>query len=373
MTQLPEVPFFLFGMGGRRKWLYKDGAFADALTGQVVRRWEVAAERIVPAEYAVHLETKDGHSVSIVEEEEAVWIETDGERECLSQGHVSLPTFEGHRRASVLCVLHQEMLVNIVNGAPVPNLLVYRKPWYRDAAMVCMCLEKTGNLHLVADWILGLNEPFDRNNADNCEPDNLGQALYMISLVSDASHPLVKTILKTVPEFRAGSHIVGITDGAEHPVYQTKWLKYGLARLGEARPLSTGRRGTGSQPGCECLAGSQDSLRLLEDPYEIPSVFDPYSALFWMDYKEQHVHGPRFGERSRERYPYLGWAEDHFFGEPPGEIGSGLDYPLTWESCASEADYPSMSVVSDEYVRRKMCAPHTWHAAEMFLYLLECE
>ncbi len=343
MTQLPEVPFFLFGMGGRRKLLYKDGAFADALTGQVVRRWEVAAERIVPAEYALHLETKDGHAVSIVEDEEAVWIETDGERECVSQGHINLPTFQGHRCARVLRVLHQEMLVNIVNGAPVPNLFVYRKPWYRDAAMVCMCLEKTGNLHLVADWILALREPFDRNNAHHCEPDNLGQALYLISLVSDASHPLVKTILKTVPEFTRGTHLVGSTDSGEHPVYQTKWLKYALACLG------------------------------LDDPYEIPAVYDPYSALFWMDYKEQHVHGPRFGERSRERYPYLGWAEDHFFGEPPGEIGGGLEHPLTWESYASEADYPSMSVVCDEYVRRKMCAPHTWHAAEMFLYLLECE
>ncbi len=341
--QLPNMAFFLFGMGGRRKWLYKDGAFADALTGQVVRRWEVAAERIVPAEYAVHLETKDGHAVSIVEDEEAIWIETDGERQPLSQGHVNLPTFQGHRYASVLRVLHQEMLVNIVNGAPVPNLFVYRKPWYRDAAMVCMCLEKTLNLHLVADWILGLREPFDRNNANTCEPDNLGQALYMISLVSDASHPLAKTILEALPRFRTGSHIVGITDGAQHPVYQTKWLKYGLARLG------------------------------LDDPYEIPPVNDPYSALFWMDYKEQHVDGPRFGERSRERYPYLGWAEDHFYGEPPGEIGGGLEYPLTWESYASEADYPSMSVVSNEYARRKMCAPHTWHAAEMFLYLLECE
>ena len=341
MTQLPEVPFFLFGMGGRRKLLYKGGVLLDAMTGEVVRRWEVASERLVPAEYAVYLQTVDGRTVSIVEDEEAVWIEADGEREALSQGHVDLPTFEGHRYAPALRVLHQEMLVNIVAGGPVPNLFVYRKPWYRDAAMVCMCLAKTRNLHLVRDWILSLREPFDRNNADNCEPDNLGQALYMISLVSDDSHPLVPRILEEAARLRRGTHLVGITDGAEHPVYQTKWLKYGLARVG------------------------------LDDPYEIPPVFDAYSALFWMDYREQHVPGPRFGEHSRERYPYLGWAEDHFYGEPPGEIGGGPAYPLTWESDASEADYAGMAIVAEEYVSRRLAAPHTWHAAETFLRLLE--
>lgn len=28
-------------------------------------------------------------------------------------------------------------------------------------------------------------------------------------------------------------------------------------------------------------------------------------------------------------------------------------------------------MVSDAYVKEKIGAPHTWHAAEMFLYLLE--
>jgi len=30
-----------------------------------------------------------------------------------------------------------------------------------------------------------------------------------------------------------------------------------------------------------------------------------------------------------------------------------------------------MKVVSPEYVKARTCAPHTWHAAEAFLYLLE--
>jgi len=65
------------------------------------------------------------------------------------------------------------VLVNIVPAGPVPNLFVYRKPRCRDAAMVCMVLQRTGNLHLVADWIASLRRPFDLNNARNREPDSL--------------------------------------------------------------------------------------------------------------------------------------------------------------------------------------------------------
>ena len=45
--------------------------------------------------------------------------------------------------------------------------------------------------------------------------------------------------------------------------------------------------------------------------------------------------------------------------------------PLTWEAEASQADYSGIGSLCDEYERRKVAAPHTWHAAEAFLYLLE--
>ena len=68
-------------------------------------------------------------------------------------------------------------------------------------------------------------------------------------------------------------------------------------------------------------------------------------------------------------YPYLDWAWDHFYGENAGLIGS-RDYPLSWEAKASQAHYDGMAVLSQEYTDQKICVPHTWHAAEMFLYLL---
>jgi len=159
--------------------------------------------------------------------------------------------------------------------------------------------------------------------------------------VADAKHPLVERILRAAAEFRRDRYLVGITDGREHPVYQTKWLKFGLRALG------------------------------LDDPYGVPATLDSYSTLFWMDYRDQHVEGPPFGEGSKVKYPYLGWAEAHFHGwEPPTEL-AGDTYPLTWEAHASQADYERMAVVSPQDVEQRVCRPHAWHAAEMFLYLWE--
>ena len=61
--------------------------------------------------------------------------------------------------------------------------------------MIAECLRRTGNLGLIKDWILTLSEPFDSVAGDEREPDNLGQALFLISLVSDKEHPLVGKIL----------------------------------------------------------------------------------------------------------------------------------------------------------------------------------
>lgn len=343
--KLPDCSFFLFGMGNRPKMLYQDGKIWDALSAKVIRGWDVRRATIRPAEYRVDLVCGDGGRVTVFEDEAGVWVAEHDTREQLAAGAVRLPSFADAKDAAVLRILHHEILVNIMDGRPVPNFLVYRKPWYRDAAMMAMCLEKTGNLHLVRDWIMGLREPFDRNNAGHEEPDNLGQALYLISLVSDAGHPLPAMILDAVRPFRRDRFISGLSDFAAHPVYQTKWLKFGLARLG------------------------------LPDPYEIPAVYDSYSALFWMDYRDAHVAGPHFSDEDRDLYPYLGWAEAHFHGwQPPWRSdreARGATYPLTWEAEASQADYQGMKRIAPEYAVRKIAAPHTWHAAEMFLYLLE--
>ena len=188
----------------------------------------------------------------------------------------------------------------------------------------------------------GLTEVFDRNNAGETEADNPGQALFLLSLVSDKNHPLVPKILEALKRFEVkdtgGVYIKGRSDFADHPVYQTKWAKFGLRALG------------------------------LPDPYVIPVVRDSYSSLFWMDYRDQHVVGAEATDRNL--YPYLGWATDHFQRVKKSPI-SDQDYPLTWEIQASQADYQGMAAIDPVFVKQKTSVPHTWHAAEVFLYLLD--
>ncbi len=164
--------------------------------------------------------------------------------------------------------------------------------------MMAMAFETTGNLPLVKGWILGLREPFDRCNAGEAEADNPGQVLYLASLVSDKTHPVVPAALKELTRLAKGGGVEGRSDFASHPVYQTKWAKFGLKSLG------------------------------LDDPYAVPKVRDTYAALFWRDYKADDLPGqPVFGRE--DKYPYLAWASGHYAGTKAGKLGD-RDYPLTW-------------------------------------------
>ena len=377
-NDLPDLRFFLFGMGDRLKLIYRDGRLINALTGNIEEQWNVEKAVIVPSEYTVALDLANPpagqpRTVQIREDENGVWILQPGKRPRLIPGTrspLALPRFADNAYGPLLRVLHQEVLINVIYGRPVPNFMVYAKPWYRDAALMAMVLRETGNLRLIRDWIMALRDPFDRNNHGIAEADNPGQVLFLVSLVSDKTHPVVQAALDSVKQFEyltdtgvvrhsdrpnpspsgEGSRsIVGKTDYAEHPVFQTKWLKYGLKSLG------------------------------LPDPYVIPAQYDSYSSLFWWDYKDQHVSAASAGKKEFDdglstNYPYLVWAEDHFYDraapQKRGIVGN-LDYPLSWEQNASDAHYPGMTVLEKGLVKQRLAFPHTWHAAEMFLSLME--
>jgi hypothetical protein len=342
---MPDVKFFLFGMGNRTKLVYKDGVLKNAVTGAELYRWNVVQEIIVPPEYNVSLDLADGKQITIKEDSSAVWI-SDGKSNFAVEGtrsSLNLPDFEKYRYPQILKVLHHEILINIIDGKPVPNFMVYKKPWRRDGAMMAMCLDITGNIDLIKDWALSLNDPFDMNNAGQTEADNLGQTLFILSFFTDKNHPLVANILEEVKRFEivtpSGKYIKGMSDFHETPVYQTKWLKFGLKSL------------------------------KLPDDYTIPRVEDDYSALFWWDYKDSYLPGTK-DTNDKDKYPYLGWACDNFHGTKSSPV-SNRDYPLTWEIDASQADYKGMSIIDKKYVAAKNSSPHTWHASEVFLYLLK--
>ncbi|MCK8490621.1 hypothetical protein M0L20_02085 [Spirosoma sp. RP8] len=350
---LPDLSFFLFGMGDRAKYIYRAGRLIDALTGHIEEQWTVKSELIVPSEYLVHLTLDDNSTVQIREDETGVWLiqaaATNSNklpkvrRIRNTKRTVNLPRFASNTFGPVLRVLHHDLLINLIAGSdgvsrPVSNVMVYTKPSYGNAALMGMVLKKTDNLRLIRDWILSIRDPFDWNKPGVAEVDNVGQVLFLVSLVSDRNHPVVQMALDSVNRFRKDKYILGKTDNEDHPVFQTKWLKYGLKSLG------------------------------LPDPYIIPKQYDSYSALFWWDFTKEHVAGPKFDEEVSATKPYLVWAEDHFYHEKRGMLGT-VDYPLSWEQKASDAHYPALTVLDKELVKQKLAFPHARHAAEMFLLL----
>ncbi len=347
-VDMPDVKFFLFGMGNRTKLLYKKGKLINSITGNIVAEWQVKNETIIPNDYRVNIETISDVTVSIFENEQGVFINERGKETLIAgtETAVILPSFEQYKYSEVLKVLHNEILVNIVDSKPLPNYFTYHNPWRRDAAMMALCIDKTGNIGLLKNWVLSIDDPYDRNNAGEKEADNLGQTLYLLSFFTDKNNPLVKQILAEVAKYEItdsnGKYIKGRSDFHEAPVYQTKWLKFGLHALS------------------------------IDDPYTIPAIQDNYSSLFWWDYKDSYMKGTTdaYDEWKNDFYPYIGWAADNFHGLKRNPV-SNRDYPLTWEIQASQADYDGMNIIDIQYVKNKNSSPHSWHAAEMFLYLIE--
>ena len=337
---LPDVKFFLFGMGDRTKYIYNNGELKEAMTGKIIYSFAAKTEIIVPNEYTVYLVTTKGESVTIFENENGVFIKNEKTVTPLSESKLSLPSFNEKKFGPILKVLHQEILININEGKPVPNYFVYHRPWNRDAALMAMLLKQTSNLRLIKNWVLSLNNPFDYNNKNISEADNPGEVLYMLSLFTDKNNPLVKSTIDSAKKFINKDHLEGKTDFGDRYVYQTKWMKFGLKSLG------------------------------IHDNYIIPKLkSDNYSSLFWWDYKDQHVQETKFNVMDSKDYPYLTWAEDHFYGEKNGFVGN-RDYPLSWEKNACCANYAPMKHIDTQYVDLRLGAPHTWHAAEMFLLLI---
>ena len=344
-TAPPADRFALFGFGPRRrKLLFQSGRLRDALTGEVLAGWDrVADVRFEPADYRVRFDTPSG-PVAIVEDEGGVWIDERRDRRAVTgSADVRLPTFAGHPQAALLRALHAELLVNVMPWGPVPNLWVYPRPWYRDAAMMGLALAATGNAGLLEPWVAGLHQPYDYNNAGHAESDNLGQVLYLLSLVgASRSSAIVDAVLAAAKQQRTGQHLSGSTDFGAHPVYQTKWLKYGLRALG-----------------------------LDDADWTIPTVPDTYDALFWMDYGDHRVPATRFDDAALGPYPYLNWAQSHRYAEPPPETLSADTFPLTREVRASQATYHRLHEVAPAWSTAQWSSPHTWHGAEIFLYYVD--
>ena len=59
---------------------------------------------------------------------------------------------------------------------------------------------------MLKKWILHPDSPYDFNNGGEAEADNLGQTLYLLSLFTDSTHPLVKQIKAETKKYGVNSN-----------------------------------------------------------------------------------------------------------------------------------------------------------------------
>lgn len=343
-----EKQFYIFGMGNREKFIYKEGGLLiDFSTNEVVYTFNVKREKFLYDRYMVVVWTNDGKTYLIKENSYGAYLYdiTDNEERlvktlCESE-YINLPDFEDYEYPEQLRILHQEILVSFLGDSPVPNIYTYKKPWYRDGAMMALVLEKTKNLHLLRSWALSVKSLYDKNNKGNCEPDNLGQLAFVLSFFVDKNYPLIAEIYNEAERIAENGILTGLTDYGHHEIYSTLWLKYAF-----------------------------DRLDIRTDFINIPKEFDRYARMFWMDKSEVETATP-FENEYDEFYPYLTWATYHFNGDEIDKSLLKIKYPMSWEIKASEANYDLIAPLSEEYAKGKCSAPHSWHAAEMFMYLIE--
>ena len=344
----PEKQFFIFGMGNREKYIYKEGGeLISFKTNEIVYRFNVKSEKFLFDRYTVVVWTNDEKTYILNEDSYGAYIyEVIGEEKrlveilCTSE-YINLPSFEEYKYQEQLRILHHEILISFNGDLPVPNIFTYKKPWYRDGAMMALVLEKTKNLHLIRPWALSVKSLYDKNNKGNCEPDNLGQLAFILSYFVDKEYPLISEIYNEAERIAENGLLRGLTDYSNHEIYSTLWLKYAFNRLD-----------------------------IRADFIKIPNEFDSYARMFWMDKEEVETKTP-YDNKYNEWYPYLSWAVYHFNNdEIPKELLE-VKYPMSWEIRASEADYEGIRALSCEFADNKCSSPHSWHAAEMFMYLIE--
>ena len=343
-----EKQFYIFGMGNREKFIYKEGgSLIKFSTNEVVYSFDVKREKFLYDRYMVVIWTNDEKIFLITEDSYGAYVYdiTNEEKKLVSilctSEYINLPDFEDYEYPEQLRILHQEILVSFLGDSPVPNIFTYKKPWYRDGAMMALVLEKTKNLHLLRPWAFSLKSLYDKNNKGNCEPDNLGQLAFILSFFVDKNYPLIAEIYNEAERIAEHGLLTGLTDYGHHEIYSTLWLKFAF-----------------------------DKLNIHADFISIPNEFDRYARMFWMDKSEVEITTP-FENEYDELYPYLSWATYHFNGDEINNDLLKIKYPMSWEIKASEASYDLIAPLSEEYAKNKCSAPHSWHAAEMFMYLIE--
>ena len=372
--------FFSFGMGDRKKMIYKKGKLIDLKTKQVIRSFDFTHEMIIPNMYTVLLLDQAGRITRIYEDETGVHIEKGrmakiwedwnnynqweddrlnnretklveniaSETITTSKNKINLPNFEDSKVGRVLKVLHQEVLVNIDHGKPRTTLMAKTNEsgLYREGMMAAMVLEETKNTWLFENWMKQIGSIYDcRNKLEKNEPkcvesaDNPGQLLYLLGAITNNRQDLINKIRTEVKQKAIDGEFTGKVDEEEMGYYPTALL------------INGGRKNR-IELGYDFNLGKPDK----------------YLGLTWWlnDYKEA-----KHGNIVDPMHPAKEWASVH---QEPGHYGltTILDeaYPLTFDGELTEAEAEEQKLINEHYSHEK--GPRLssiWHASEMFLML----
>lgn len=335
---IPNNNFYLFGMGNRKKILFKENKLIDIETENNIKEFNIKDYLIIPNEYTVLIKDKDGKFQKIYENEEGVFIETQNEK-ILVNGtgiNINLYTFEKQKYQNIKKVLYNEILFNIKDDKIIPNIFVYDSPWYRDAAMACMVLKQTNNTDLIKNWVDSITNIYDKQNNNEKEPDNLGELLYIISTQKNKNYKLINKIQKEAENIANDkNYLYGQTDFSNQFKYQNMWYELGIKSLG------------------------------MEFKFNYNNLNDNYSNLAWWNNKNAMVIN------NSKDYPYLSWANFHANNKQSEVFVNNKLYPLSYEKNASQANYKKLNIINDEFSKNKISPTHVWTASEMLLFILD--
>ncbi len=330
--------FYIFGMGLRKKFiLTKENDTKYKLIEYDTKKdilTNLTIEKIDYKNYTIFF----NNNIKIYENEYGIYIETEGQIETLDDSiYINIPNFAGYEHEEQLKILFNEVMVNITEDGPKPNFIAYDGVWYRDACIVAKVLQETNNLEQIYTWINSIDKIYDEQNGVK-EADNLGQVLYLISLTKNKNQLIIEKVLQEAENLRTeDGYIDGFTDGNKHPVYQTKWLIYGMEELGI------------------------DSFY-----YKVPDIIDSYAELLWF-YKEENTHKIK----NNDRWQYLEFANLHY---NKSKINyRNTMYPISNEILPSKANFENMNLLNKNFSKAHIVTPHAWSASEMFLYLLDLD
>lgn len=347
--------FFYFGMVDREKLLYKNGQLINVKTKKIVREFPHRYEVIIPNEYTVLLSDDNNNITKIYENEDGVFLENNEKVEILTKGKqkFSLPRFEDKKYSNILRVLNQEILFNFDGILLKPNIISYKNSnnvWYRDTMLATMVFEATNNTHLLEPWIKTITRVYDCqrsliNDDHGCqikEADNPGELLYMLGAIKNNRSDLVNEIVEEVKKKAKDGVFSGIVDGEIMSFYPTSLL----------------------------LLGAKKNNIDLSKYLKTPTIPDHYASLTWWNKDNPKQNLPVIESRL---FPYLEWASAHYKVGNYGKVNI-LDeyYPLSYEAGLNQTIADDQKFVSEHYsVLEGPILTHVWHAAEMFLLLME--